>query len=81
MIVSNLTLNGADMFEIRVFEYKRGETFSCKVVVNGLSATLCYNDITVPKGTPQNVKVAFLEEAERATLKIIEENEKRVFGV
>ena len=49
-----------------VFEYKRGDTFSVKIVVNTTTATVTYHAITYPDNCPEEVKKRFLEEAEKA---------------
>lgn len=60
------------MRQIRIFTYKRGDTHSCKVIVNEFAGSLVFDSIVVPNNTPQKVKEKFLEEAEVAVLKIMD---------
>jgi hypothetical protein len=58
----------------RVFEYKRGDAYSCRVTINEAIGSCSFSDIKFPDNTPQDVKEAFLEEAEAAALLEVERN-------
>ena len=52
----------------QMFEYTRGETFAVTVVVKN-GEFHCFGKQTIPEGTPENVALAFYQEAERAVTK------------
>ena len=59
------------MSNVRIFKYKRGETWSVVIIVNPFSG-LVYDKLSYPPNTPDKLKGMFLDEAEAAVLKIIE---------
>lgn len=65
---------------MRVFEYKRGDEYSVKVVVNERGSSTTFIDITVPDNTPNKVKDAFLEEAEKAIIIQLDKEEYSQYG-
>lgn len=59
---------------MRIFEYKRGDEYSCQIVINEFAGSLVFSKITVPNNTAQTVKAKFLEEAELAALREVEKS-------
>lgn len=58
---------------IRVFEYKRGNDYSCLITVNEFAGSVVFSKIIVPHNTPKFVKARFLEEAEACVLRQVEQ--------
>lgn len=72
-------------YGMRIFQYSRNdnsdkEHFKCLVILNMYSGSVCFNEIVVPTNTPENVKRAFLEEAEKAVFSILDKEETTIYG-
>lgn len=59
------------IYNFEVFEYKRGDKWSVRCVVNGVD-NISYHDIKKPEGASKELLQKFLDEAEIATLKQID---------
>jgi len=57
----------------RKFEYSRGTEYSCVVTVDEEISRVSFSNISVPENTSLEIKEAFLDEAEIAVFKALEE--------
>jgi hypothetical protein len=57
----------------RKFEYSRGTEYTCIVIVSEEFMRVTFSNITCPQGTTNEIKEAFLDEAELAVFKALEE--------
>jgi hypothetical protein len=54
--------------EIKMYEYKRGETYSCRVAIKE-DGSAVFTNIKYPPDTPNEVIERLLDDAEREALK------------
>lgn len=56
----------------KAIEHKRGDTFSCIVGMNPYTDHISFHKIVMPEDAKPEIKEAFLEEAEKILLKIVD---------
>lgn len=61
------------LYDLRIFQYTRGTDWSVKCIVHAYD-NITYADVKVPDSVSSYLKEKFLEEAEKATLKKLEES-------
>lgn len=56
----------------KILEHKRGNDFSCMVIYDPYSDHISYKNIDMPKDVSNEVKEAFLAEAELAMINLVD---------